>query len=478
MARVLIVPVLLAGGLLVVAGASAASPAPATVGRDNCNGSASSVIPPGTYKSMVITGVCYMTHGTVNILGNLTVAPGSLLDAAATLGDPVGNPILPATLLVGGDVNVGAGAVLTIGCSPAGGCHGVAYDHIGGSLTATDAQGVVVQHVSIGGSASVLGGGGGAAGGPSSGACFALPSPNPWGEDAALSQGPNGTPQYTDFEDSTIGGNLSVVGVQTCWIGSLRDQIAGNVTFTGDVTSDVDGMEVGANVIGGSMTCSSNQPQVQFGDAASTTNIVAGSATGECGFNVMQPNPVANPDNGHDFPPFHPAGPPMHISVSAASLGTYDGTHIVTSSNSLTSMLEPNVTASGDTLVAALNSATLVGGGLTGTITAVFPPTNDAPLGSTGELVVGTLSPGYPTSGSESFEASDNCTCSFDGKSGAVKIIVYGTTSHGLTTGTFIIASAAATPPATSGLGTLAGYGTFSGEANGPLHLVEHLKIT
>jgi hypothetical protein len=479
LARVLIVPVLVAGGLLFMAGASAATPAPSPVGDTYiCNGSDTGVIPPGTYNSMVIKGVCYMTYGTVNVLGNLTVAPGGLLDAAATPGDPTDNPILPATVLVGGNVYVGAGAVLTIGCSPAGGCHGVDYDRIGGSLTAIDAQGVLVQHVSIGGSASVLGGGGGAAGGASSGECFALPSPNPWGEDAALSQGQNGTPQYTDFEDSTIGGSLSVIGVQTCWIGSFRDQVAGNVTFAGDVTSDADGNELGANVIGGSMTCLANQPQVQFGDSFATPNIVGGLGLGECAFSATQVNPVANPDNGQDSPPFYPAGPPVHISVSARTLGTYDGTHIVTSSNSLTSMLEPNVTASGDTLVASLNSAKLLGGGLTGTISAVFPPTNDAPLGSTGELVVATNSPGYPTSGSESFEASDMCTCSFDNQSGAVKIIVYGTTSHGFTTGSFIVASATATPPATSELENLAGYGTFSGEAGGPLHLVEHLRIT
>ena len=443
----------------------------------NCTGASGGIVPPGTYDSMIITGVCYIPAGTVTVRGNLTVAPGALLDAAATLGDPTDNPnpILPGTLVVGGNVNVGHGAVLTIGCSPAGGCHGITNDRIGGNLTAFGALGVLVQHVSIGGSASVIGGGGGVVGGASSGACFLDPIPAPWSEDAALSQGQNGSPQYTDFEDSSIGGNLSVIGVQTCYLASFRDQVRGSFTFIGNATSDPDGMEVGSNLVGGNMTCLSNLPAVQFGDSGAAPNVVGGWGIGQCGFNVMQVNPVANPDLPQNFPPFHPAGPPEHISVSAWSLRTFYGTHTQTQTNSLNSMLGPNVTESGDTLFAALNSDVLAGTGLTGSISAVFPPTMTAPLGSTGEILVGT----EHVDGSESFEASDNCTCSFDGQSGPVTIEAYGTTSdHGVTDGTFLIVSGGALYG--GGLDALAGYGTFSswGEPAGTLRLVEHLGIT
>jgi len=41
------------------------------------------------------------------------------------------------------------------------------------------------------------------------------------------------------------------------------------------------------------------------------------------------------------------------------------------------------------------------------------------------------------------FEASDYCTCSFDGQSGTVSIELHGMTSHGWTNGTFIVESAA-----------------------------------
>ena len=239
--RVFVAPLLMlmGGGALTVVGTSAASEAPhfgsASFGNDfghrgdsfgtfghffgpayDCTGGN---VPPGTYNSMIITGVCYMPAGTVSIRGNLYILPGDLLDGAATPGDPTNNPnpILPATVLVGGNVYVGSGAVLALGCSPAGGCHGVDYDRIGGNVTATGAQGVLIQAVSIGGSVSVLGGGGGVLGGPpNSDGCFAAPIPAPWANDPALSDPNFGSPQYTDFEDSSIGGNLTVIGVQTC----------------------------------------------------------------------------------------------------------------------------------------------------------------------------------------------------------------------------------------------------------------------
>lgn len=113
--------------------------------------------------------------------------------------------------------------------------------------------------------------------------------------------------------------------------------------------------------------------------------------------------------------------------------------------------------------------------GLTGAVTAVYPPTTADPLGSTGETVISTIQP----NGWESFEANDICAvCSFDGQSGSTSITAYGTVSpSGVINGTFLVASGGA---ANGGLATLAGYGTFSswGQPSGTLGLVEHLKIT
>ena len=84
-------------GLVVVLGffgliatATAASASPAWGGHEyHCSGGN---VPSGTYDSMLITGICYMPAGTIVVRGNLTVAPGALLDAA-TPGDPVANPL-------------------------------------------------------------------------------------------------------------------------------------------------------------------------------------------------------------------------------------------------------------------------------------------------------------------------------------------------------------------------------------------------
>ena len=441
-----------------VATTTAASASPSWGGnRYNCTGGN---VPAGTYDSVIITGICYMPAGTIVVRGDLTVAPGALLDAA-TPGDPAANPLLPATVLVGGNVRVGRRGVLVLGCSPAGGCTGVTYDRIRGNLTAIGALGVVIQAVSIGGSATVLGGGGGVAGGAGSGGCFTSPIPAPWSEDPALSNPTTGSPQYSDFEDSTIGGNLRVIGLQTCWLGSFRDRVAGNVAFIGNTTSDPDGNELGSNLARGNVICLANLPATQFGDSGAAPNMVGGLAIGQCGFRVVLPNPAPGP--------MQPAGPAVHITVSTRKLGTYLGTHTQVGPSTPVP-LGPNITESGDTLVAELNNAILAGTGLTGSITVV----PGAPLGSTGEVVVATIRPG----GSQSFEALDNCTCSFHGHTGTVAIMAYGRTSaHGVTRGTFLITSGGA---GHGGLATLAGYGTFSsfGQPAGTLRLVEHLKIT
>jgi hypothetical protein len=157
----------------------------------------------------------------------------------------------------------------------------------------------------------------------------------------------------------------------------------------------------------------------------------------------------------------------VHITVSTRKLGTYIGTHTQVGPSTQVP-LGPNVTESGNTLVAELNNAILKGAGLTAKITVVA----GAPLGSTGEVVVATIHPG----GSQSFEALDNCTCRFRGHKGTVAIMAYGRTSrNGVTQGLFLITSGGA---GHAGLATLAGWGTFSSAGKRTLRLVEHLAIT
>jgi hypothetical protein len=461
--RLVPVVVLAVFGVMVSAVGAGATPPPAnnpSLGQPyNCTGGN---VPPGTYTSVIITGICYAPAGTITVRGNLTVAPGDLLDAV-TPGDPAGNPLLPATVVVGGNVNVGNGAVLALGCTPSQGCNAINVDRIGGNLTGFGAQAAVLHGVSIGGSVSLIGGGGGAAGGAASGACFASPIPAPWSDDPALSSGPNGSPQFTDFEENSIGGNLSVLGMQTCWLGSFRNQVRGGISLIGDQTSDPDGMEMGSNLAGGSMTCLSNLPAVQFGDSGGAPNTIGGFGIGQCGLNVVLPNPAAEAA---------PGGIPEHITASAWTMGTYFGAHTQTGPSIPIPLGTPNVTESGNTLAAEFNNVVLSGkGGLTGSITVV--PGN--PPGQNGETVVASVGP----DGSENFEAFDDCACSFQGQSGPVSITAYGATSaNGVTRGTFLITSGGASVG--GGLDTLAGFGSFSsvGQPEGSLGLVEHLAIT
>jgi hypothetical protein len=159
-----------------------------------------------------------------------------------------------------------------------------------------------------------------------------------------------------------------------------------------------------------------------------------------------------------------------NIAVPTWSLGTYHGTHTQIGASVALPIGTPNVTTSGDTLTGQSNTDVLTGDGLTGAITPV-----PGPPGKSGETVVASTHP----DGTTSFEAFDNCACSFDGQSGTVAIVAYGTTSpSGWTHGTFIVDNVTPTAPATTtGLATLAGYGTFWGSGS-TLQLEEHLTLT
>lgn len=415
-------------------------------------------MPAGNYSSMRITGVCYAEAGNVSIRGDLDVAPGALFDTI-TAGDPTATPVVPATVDVGGNVFVGKGAALLLGCSPNITCSsGITFDSIRGNLTAIGAQGVVVHSASIGGNVSVFGGGGGTAADTCNAQAAGAPlvtNLEPWSEDATL----DFTPVYTDFEDSSIGGNLTVAGLDSCWLGTLRNQIHGSANLVHNNMGSPDAMEVDNNVVQGNLACFHNVPAVQFGDGGSAPNLVGRHGLGECGFKVTDPSPSATMTT--------PAGIQEHIAVSLWKLSSFHGS--TSSTTELT--LPPVTTSSGDTVNAAISDFTIAGSGLTGTGTynSALPP------GASGEAVLSTT---YPD-GWSSFMAYLTCACSFDGQSGTITIRAYGTVSpHGATQGSFVISSGGGS--AVGSLSTLAGGGTFNshGEPSGTLRLKEYLAIT
>jgi hypothetical protein len=231
-------------------------------------------IPSGNYWSVLVTGSCSTPDGPITIHGDLTLAPNSALDDLHP--DPTTG--CSATINVRGNVIVGPGSVLALGSGPTtGGCP--TTGHVGGSILAFGALGVIVHAETIAGDVLIGGGGGGVTCQP----------PGPLGPE----------PAFSTVEDSTIGGDMVVVGLQSCWFGALYDQIGGNAFIIGNTMADPDAMEVSTNTVDENMVCLANSPAIQFGDNSSgrptSSNQVGEIAFGECGFDVLSPNPAGDP---------------------------------------------------------------------------------------------------------------------------------------------------------------------------------------
>jgi hypothetical protein len=259
-----------------------------------CSGTAKSpgTLAGGYYGNVLIKGVCYVDGGIAKVGTNLTVTRGSALIAAFALNHVTKHGA--SVLLVGRNLIVEPGATLIMGCerhinhffgkaSPAFPCiddphpskptlssHAV----VGGDLIARDALGVVVHGSTIGRSVLQHGGGGGLT-------C------KPMGIFKAIK-----SPVYSDYEDNTVGRNLHVTDLRSCWFGALRDHIGGNGLFSRNKMADPDAMEVNTNVVLGNLVCEHNHPAVQYGDSDGRPNRVGGRAAGQCGFNVILPSPA------------------------------------------------------------------------------------------------------------------------------------------------------------------------------------------
>ena len=253
-------------GAAVVAVAAAAilgapvTSASAATGSAVCAGGP---IAGGTYQSLTVTGMCEVVAGTVTVTGNLTVAPNAGLLAAFGGSD----------LHVGMNLIAQQGSIVVLGCEPeAFVCFNdpdqtvgtlATHDTVGQNFVATGALMVLAHNNSIGGNATQTSGGGGVT-------CDNFPL------------GPDGPPAYSTWEDNTIGRNAAVADVQTCWMGFIRNTVAGNVSYNGNVLADPDGNEVVSNHVARNLNCAANSPAVQVGDSMGNPNVVGGRATGQC----------------------------------------------------------------------------------------------------------------------------------------------------------------------------------------------------
>jgi hypothetical protein len=304
------------GALAAGPGAAAAAAHPAGFGTQTCTGTVSAPgVLAGVYGNVVIAGDCVVDAGPALVTGNLTIAAGGGLTAIFGLDDRTGSG--NSDLTVRGNLVVQSGASLMLGCDstiittwgetaleshPSFPCLDDpdqaaptlnSNDVIDGSLIASDPLGVVLHHSLVRGDVIEEKGG------------------------AGLGCVPVGIfkqyvhyPEYSDFEDDTIGGNVALIGLDTCWFGTHRNTVHGSMTVD-DNTCGKDCMEVDSSVIYGNLSCFGNSPAVELGDGNGTPDQVGGDATGECGFRVLLPNPA--PEDGLDVTPtYQPAAVKLH----------------------------------------------------------------------------------------------------------------------------------------------------------------------
>lgn len=267
----------IAFGVATPASAGAASDAPHV-----CSGSLSSPgVLAGSFGSVSVQGLCVVNAGPATVTRNVVITPGSALVAAFGRNDHTGTGHSP--LSVGGDLLVQPGGTLLLGCNPQqfaclddSSSHPTLTEtgHVGGSLVADHALGLIVHSSSIGADLDQTGGGGGFNCTPS-----------------GIFQAFN-SPVYSAYETTSIGGNAKVIGLHTCWLGFANDQIAGNVRLINDQLADPDGPEILANNIQGNLVCLRNSrtwdsSEANFGQSTlfprtPHPNTVHGSRGGQC----------------------------------------------------------------------------------------------------------------------------------------------------------------------------------------------------
>ena len=231
-------------------------------------------IPSGTYSSLTIEGLCEPApNAVITVIGNITVAPGGVLDAQ-------GNP---STITVGHQVIAEPGSFLALGCLPHPPGH--FYGHpcgtslvgnpldgidpataasqitVNGNLTADGANTVVLNGITVKGNVALTGGGG----------------PIPWA-----------------IKLNTIGGNITISGVTPDWVGLVKNTIGGNANLSNihitDPTDPTPTVQITLNTVGKNLNCSDIGPYLSGGAFPGEGNTVGGKATGQC--QNLQSGPV------------------------------------------------------------------------------------------------------------------------------------------------------------------------------------------
>jgi hypothetical protein len=230
-------------------------------------------IPSGTYSSLTVEGLCEPApNAVITVIGNITVAPGGVLDAQ-------GNP---STITVGHQVIAEPGSFLALGCLPNPPGHFSGHPcgtslvgnplagidpatasqiTVKGNLTADGANTVVLNGITVMGNVALTRGGG----------------PIPWA-----------------IKLNTIGGNIIVSGVTPDWVGLVKNTIGGNANLSNihitDPTDPTPTVQIALNTVGRNLNCSEIGPYLSGGAIPGEVNTVGGKATGQC--QNLQSGPV------------------------------------------------------------------------------------------------------------------------------------------------------------------------------------------
>jgi hypothetical protein len=250
-------------GAFLVTGGSAFAPASAAPAPSayTCTGGDFSTgdlvhIPSGTYASITVDGACDVEPGAViKVVGNLTVAAGGVFDAQSA----------PSTITVGRNVTAGSGALLGLGCQPPSFTGNSAHEcvvepdghstiTVNGNVTATGANTVLLNGITVKRNVTLSGGGG----------------EIPW-----------------SIKNNTISGNLTVSDVTVEWLGALFNKISGNATLTNITLTETHPEASGAvyivrNTIGKNLNCTALSPTVSGGFVPGSVNVVGRNANGQC----------------------------------------------------------------------------------------------------------------------------------------------------------------------------------------------------
>ena len=276
--------VLLSAGLCATAGALAISPAFASAAQTHtCSGTLKSPgVLVGNYRGdVVVKGVCAVNSGPVRVAGDLTVSKGGALIAAFGLNHRTHKG--GSSLTVNGDLLVGKNASVAMGCNPRSfpciddNQHKpklTSADRISGDVIETAPLGVLIHNATIGHDFTETGGGGGLT-------CN-TPKSGPFAQFKS--------PVYSALEDSSVKGDATFSGLESCWLGMARVHVGGNASFINNKLADPDAIEIVLNHIDKNLSCHNNSAVWDSAETSQNSifprtpqpNTVIGKRSGQC----------------------------------------------------------------------------------------------------------------------------------------------------------------------------------------------------